>query len=60
MKDALEEMVLVRLGVKGLDWREAEEFVDAVDPCRSGLAVEIPRSVCARLKDEFDITLNRE
>lgn len=36
--DAFEETVLVRLGANELEATEyADEFVDAVDPCRSGL-----------------------
>jgi hypothetical protein len=49
--DALEETVLVRLGVNELDATEyADEFVDAVEPCRNGL-VDCGRSVWARLRD---------
>jgi len=50
--DALDETVLVRLGAKELDATEyAEEFVDAVDPFRSGLDDCAGRSVWARLND---------
>lgn len=44
--DAFDETVLVRLGVNELDAIEyADEFVDAVDPCRSGLGACVGRSV---------------
>lgn len=58
--DALEEMVLVRLGVRGFEKTEQVDEVDAVEPCRSGLGDEFPRSVCARLNDGFDITYSAE
>lgn len=58
--DALEEIVLVRLGVSGFEKTEYVDEVDAVEPCRSGLGDEFPRSVCARLNDEFDITYSAE
>lgn len=44
--DALEDTVLVRLGVNELDATElADELVDAVDPCRSGLDDSTRKSV---------------
>lgn len=50
--DALEETVLVRLGANELEAMEyADEFVDAVDPCRNGLVDCEGRSVWARLRD---------
>lgn len=58
--DALEETVLVRLGANELDATEyADESVDAVDPCRSGLDDCAGRSVWALLKDGnwLDITI---
>lgn len=44
--------MLVRLGAKELEATEyADELVDAVDPCRSGLVGCAGRSVWARLSD---------
>jgi hypothetical protein len=52
--------VLVRLGANELDATEyADEFVDAVDPCRNGLVDCEGRSVWARLRDGnwFDVDI---
>lgn len=47
--------MLVRLGAYAFEKTEyADELVEAVEPCRSGLSVE-SISVCARLRAGFDI-----
>lgn len=63
--EALEETVLVRLGAKELDSTEyADELVEAVDPCRSGLDGCAGMSVWARLSEgswkDIPITVAKE
>ena len=45
--EAVEETVLVRLGRKGFEYDEyADELVEALEACRSGLDVDVVWSVC--------------
>lgn len=61
-EEAFEEIVLLRLGAALFEETEyADELVvEATESCRNGLKVEVPISVCDRLKaDGCDITLCR-
>lgn len=52
-----EEMVLDRLEAAELEKTDdADELVDVVEPCLSGLGIDLPESVCARFNDALDIT----